>query len=301
MYSTGKSHSGFTVIELLIAILIIILLVGISAVSYRGVMSLFAGVTVKNEMNNLATALEQYKSKFGEYPPDGQDVAISRRHILKRWPQVLKNKGILDAAGMAALVPTEPSKALHFWLCGPWRDGSAKCGFSTDKENPFGLLANGSGFDPQCDSLETPFIDITPDTESDGRHGGNTAMDSGYAFFVYRDLPIVYFRAEKMGYVIPNTDTATNRTIPFIPKQYDYGTTNGYATPYMNSGKWFKPEGYQLIHAGEDGNFGKVSAQEYRENAYHPRDITVDTTLSLEDNDNVVNFIEGAVLQSALQ
>jgi hypothetical protein len=39
------------------------------------------------EMHQISLALETYKNKFGEYPPDLSDSAAVVRHVKKRWPR----------------------------------------------------------------------------------------------------------------------------------------------------------------------------------------------------------------------
>jgi hypothetical protein len=42
---------------------------------------------VAMEMHQISLALETYKNKFGEYPPDLYDKAAVVRHVKKRWPR----------------------------------------------------------------------------------------------------------------------------------------------------------------------------------------------------------------------
>ena len=86
---------GFTLVEILGAILIISILAALMTVGGRAAMRFFRGVNDKATIDNIAKALELYKNKYGEYPPDGTDMAAVRRHLLKRDPD-LANKPLAD-------------------------------------------------------------------------------------------------------------------------------------------------------------------------------------------------------------
>lgn len=289
-------QSGFTLIEIITVILIIGLLVTLSVGAYIGAKRMFAGLTVKQELDNITRALEQYKTTYGEYPPDAwatdQEV---QRHILRRWPDVLKVPGRIVAYldYYSANIANEPESVLLFWLCGPYRPfEDARNGFSLDKKDPFDLYTpnHSSG------NYEPPMLPLTYDLTADGRHHGNCNQNA----LIYKDIPIIYFKAtlNKNGYgayADIKADVAGS-TI----KSRDTGTC-GVAAPYMMycdtktnptvpTFAWYNSDGYQLITPGEDENFGKASDL--------PRNLSNPSTYSLEDSDNVTNFCEGTTLQT---
>ncbi len=228
-----QTRTGFTLIELLVTILIIGLLAGMLAGGIAGARRLFAGVTAKQEIDNIKQSLEQYKQKFGEYPPDAfaSDVEV-KRHILKRWPKTLK-AGTADACvtyfntavrgiSEGSTFPTTPEKVLLFWLCGPERyfwvvndagvmtttlstEPDARMGFANNPANPFDLVADsthlcyGKAY-PTNDanalkSYEPMLYDLKYDLEiTDRKNKGNC---NGYAL-VYKDIPVAYFRSVKV-------------------------------------------------------------------------------------------------------
>jgi prepilin-type N-terminal cleavage/methylation domain-containing protein len=65
-----RALQGFTLIEILVVIAIIGLLAGIALVAFGGARGFFAGATAKARLTDVGTALEMYKQKYGEYPPD---------------------------------------------------------------------------------------------------------------------------------------------------------------------------------------------------------------------------------------
>ena len=64
-----RNRSGFTLTELLIAITIIGLLVGLLAVAGQGVLGTARETAVTTEINNMQLAVESFKTKYGIYPP----------------------------------------------------------------------------------------------------------------------------------------------------------------------------------------------------------------------------------------
>ncbi len=65
----SPSRAGFTLVEVLVAILIIATLVAILLPAVRGAFRRAKEAQVTAEMNNLATALASFKNTYGDYPP----------------------------------------------------------------------------------------------------------------------------------------------------------------------------------------------------------------------------------------
>ena len=89
------ARRGFTLIELVAVILVLAILAGLVTVGGRAAIRFFRGVNDKATIDNIAKALELYKNKYGEYPPDGTDMGSVRKHLLKRDPS-LKNESLAD-------------------------------------------------------------------------------------------------------------------------------------------------------------------------------------------------------------
>ncbi len=289
-----RAPQGFTLIEILVVIVIIGLLASIAFVAFGGARGFFAGATAKARLTDLEMALELYKQKYGEYPPDScacrccsneaspnYDTArnIVRRHILKRWPKVLKT-GEIDnmIAEVGSRCADHPGKALLFWLA---FDGD---GFCADEENPFGL---GLSDDELSDEpRETPIMELAFD--SDGTSGGNYNDRLGLMF---QNKSIAYFRAEKGAY---------------DGKRFDVGD-EGLAQPYKKDGRWYNGDSFQLIFPGEDGLFGEADEHEDEHGHQHDRDLGSSeealehTSFGSADRDNVTNFAEGATLEGEIE
>lgn len=64
----NKHHSGFTIVELLIVIVVIGILVGIVVVSYQGITRSALDASVKSDLKNFQKKIELLKAEKGSYP-----------------------------------------------------------------------------------------------------------------------------------------------------------------------------------------------------------------------------------------
>lgn len=148
----ASRHRGFTLVELLVVIAIIAVLVGLAIPSVMAARTYFNRAAVKFEVNGLADAVEKYRAKYGDYPPDGSSWPIMEAHLRKAFPEILITElNLLNPlayastqVGVAADVRNDndvslkslppihyrvmdPAEALVFFLGG----------FSSDKQRPF--------------------------------------------------------------------------------------------------------------------------------------------------------------------
>jgi prepilin-type N-terminal cleavage/methylation domain-containing protein len=132
----GKSRSGFTLIELLVVITIIGVLVGITVPAVLAARTYFTRAAIKMEVQGLADAFEKYRSKHGDYPPDGSSWPVMEAHLRKAFPNILISELNLLNPSFAANAYVrndyagrvmDPAEALVFFLGG----------FSTDAQRPF--------------------------------------------------------------------------------------------------------------------------------------------------------------------
>lgn len=68
LYSLSKRQQGFTLIELLMVITVILILAGITFGISRGVQNAQARTKAKAELATISQAIEQFKSRYGDYP-----------------------------------------------------------------------------------------------------------------------------------------------------------------------------------------------------------------------------------------
>ena len=316
--NTKPSRRGFTLVEILGAILIISLLAALVTVGGRAAMRFFRRVNDKATIDNIAKALELYKNKYGEYPPDGTDMASVRRHLLKRDPEMTKPANIQNLDRLMADLETaaDCGRLLTYWLCGEnW-------------VNPNAVDENGA---PAFQKGESEFIDLNPGFSSlseigTPRNGVNYNI-AARALCDARGYPVVYFRANKVakdgvirwlhfgdvwneaerfesisyenGESFYNEVRDNTNREPAAGESFDPTNAEPFFTglsagnqnvfglhPYRHcaehsSDLWYAPDSYQLILPGEDGY-------------YVPN--PDDPTTAKAELDNVTNFCAGSMM-----
>jgi len=310
---------AFTLVEMLTVIVIIGILASLITAA---VIHARAGVkvfTVRKEISDLQQALEAYKIKYGEYPPDfasfipmGSLPPAARiavvRHLRNAFPRYLEDRPVdydgsaLDAwsrfeadlrnnYGLDA-TKFDAATALVFWLGGlPEQLPAAgekwiPAGFHADKARPF---------QPGAPRTE-PFFSFNGERllPWPGAQGGFACFPPSID-----QTPYVYFRARRdavtgrfeYGAVIPTTTTF------FL---FSYRTPSGdMCYPYMDGypgdpavlsaattdRPWCERQKYQIITAGMDNSFGQPSERW--------RDKVTGLGITNADFDNITSFADG--------
>ena len=312
-----RNRIGFTLVELLVVISIIAILAGlllpvIGSVRRRGQVT----ATVL-EIQNLKAAIEQYKQKFGDYPPDGSNSVVLKRHIRIAFPRIapveLNDFMILvTESDEPRTTILDPPEALVFFLGG----------FSDDPRYPFtgtgGPLTGNRNpgifdFDP-ARLTTTSYVTINLDSgrtvtalASDDDATYNTGHGENDVFAVYlpkgADVPFVYF--DSRTYMRRTIYSYNNTLVP--PTQYppwhQHGAPNiiGIVRPYRSDEarqpttadpyayKWINPITFQIIVAGIDNDFGKnLNPPQYK---HYPSG----GNYSDGDNSNITSFSRGTL------
>lgn len=267
---------AFTLVELLMVVTIIGILIGLLLPAvYFGMQSVKKGA-IGIELQTLASAVEQYKNKYGSYPPDGSKAAYFESHYRNIFRQIAATEFTAVATacnvvnGAPASAYMDPPEALVFALGG----------FSTDPLHPFTgpggpLIAVSGGYQYNTDRNEPLYefkeAQLTIDTS------GGTAMSNDESLYglgandampVYRgpwgkQAPFVYFHSSSYSYSpgtpFPFFNYYGNANLGFArPYKSDKLNTSVAATP-ANAETYFKymnDRTFQLISAGLDDNFG---------------------------------------------
>ncbi|MDR1957571.1 MAG: prepilin-type N-terminal cleavage/methylation domain-containing protein [Planctomycetaceae bacterium] len=290
---------GFTLIELLVVIVIIGILASLALVGGNAAMQAARRTVIKTDLSQLEMALEQYKNKYGEYPPDFSDVNAVMRHVRKRWPRFSQvtigntsysltsdlfiDQMVLAGWNVAEMEDSGTDKAkikvynpdgvghlaaVTFWL-GGLPEGGMLGGFSANVSNPFDLTAQ----------RELPLLEMTI--------GGNVVAPDenpfGVYFFKSHKYPVVYFRS---GYA--SGGNVKSFTDP------DLGTAVPYARSIGSAGDtvWYNDKKFQLIHPGLDGVFGHGAGPRAIDPQKDER-----VNIGNEDYDNQTNFGGGTTIE----
>lgn len=209
-YRPRNRHQGFTLIEVLMVIAIIGVLVGLLVPAVNMARRSVQQSSIVFEVQTLNSAVEQYKTKFGDYPPDGSNVSTFKRHIRKVFPNIAASE-LLDLDSAVGCnqqpIPTspdfrvmDPSEALVFFLGG----------FSDDPAHPF----TGPGGPLQVIS----------------RNAAGVATSVQYN--VDRNAPLFEFKQSQLTLeVVRGATVSTDESINFYDLATEYPTTDGLLPP----------------------------------------------------------------------
>lgn len=87
-----KKRVGFTLVELLVVIAIIGILAGVAIPAINAVRTSVQTAFLRTECGNLEMAIEAYKLKYGDYPPDFSDWSLVERHYRRAFPEILNTE-----------------------------------------------------------------------------------------------------------------------------------------------------------------------------------------------------------------
>ena len=286
---TARRARGFTLVELLVVIAIIGVLAAILIPTlYRVVVKARQNV-IAQELNQLHLAIESYKQKFGDYPPDFTNVTASAdltnashlvaRHMRKAFPKHQENLQTAFWDSTNSKCKLDPSEALVFWLSQLWEDPR--------------LPLTGTG----NHVVLFPF-DEKRLIDPDGDTFPSYAPPSG------KDMPYVYFDSRIYTDATPISSSNTKPVASLCVYKDSAGTAVLY--PYASKASatallsMANKTTYQLISAGLDGEYGDVTgitagtASTYKVFPFG-------TNYKIGDMDNIANFSDGKIFEDHLE
>ncbi len=284
----SRNAGGFTLIELLVAIGIVALLAGLLLAGVQSAISAAATARATNEIRNLETALAQFHSEFGMYPPSsivlyetaagwqGTDPATvrSKALIMKMWPQFNFNinRDINGDGNIGEPLVLNGAESLIFFLGGVIRERSGgtgpfvPIGFSRNPANPFDRTGSNR-LGPFTEFVIERMVDVQGvDINGDPIQNGMPEYVDTYSG---QQTPIYYLSSyDGRGY---------------RAAELPAGMTDIYRQTAGAAGQPWKDKTYQLISPGADGRYGTGGH-------YNP---SGGGTIGPDDRDNITNFSSG--------
>lgn len=287
-----QKRNGFTLIEILVVIAILVLLMALTLGVMSKVFAYLDETKVVTEVNRLAESCNLFKSTFGRYPPGkillAEQGAVynniinglvavpvgytmpqfqalatySLEYLSSIFPGINLAGGLHDwngngTPGENGYAILEGEQCLVFFLGGMRFGTNTAIGFNTDKTNPT-AQTNGARLGP--------FYEFDA-----GRLNNNFGQ-----FPAYNDpfgTPYAYFAPKTPGMnnyanrYVPNiagllgpndcetiTTTGTVYFVPYFQGTVPTTTPNNWAT--ATSFKFCKPDTFQIVSAGKDKQFG---------------------------------------------
>jgi prepilin-type N-terminal cleavage/methylation domain-containing protein len=269
-----QGRNGFTLIELLVVIAIIAILVGLTAAAVIQYLNKIPVINTTNDIQQLATALENFKTKFGFYPPSrirlcssqtmyanagvaGSLDQLSLAYLNQMFPRMVLAGADWSGGvqpGFSSVI-LEGDECLVFFLGGiPTNNPTPGClGFSTDPHSPWTLatVANNQRIGPFFTFDTSRLVQI---------HAADPTSPS--AFYSYKDSydknqVFAYFQSGKTPNGYNSLYQAVKVSDCNLLSVWPYAEFMAASAADQRPPRYLNPTTYQILSAGRDGIFGR--------------------------------------------
>ncbi len=325
------NRSGFTLVEILMVVAIIGILVGLVVPAVNMALRTVRKRAIALEVQAIEGAVQQYKNKYGDFPPDGSSQAVWERHFRKIFPQIQASEftalyanansaGTLPQAPATGAAVMDPAEALVFCLGGY---SSNPIQPFTGSGGPLSLVPSTTTYQYNTERTGAFFEFKESQLTIDASSGATVSTDEAQLYSagvndllpVYRPagkaMPLVYFESRTYAFV-PGGASGLYFNY-YQPTLVDAGVARPYKSDSVNTNvtqatapdayyKYAEDKGFQIISAGLDDLYGGVTGlpnsgtpQFFR----YPSGSALNITLTPAAQTGPGNYVEAAGVPSA--
>lgn len=263
----SRIRHGMTAVELLVVIAIIGILLALVMSAVMMVRGVDQASTTNIEIREMSTALENFKTKYGIYPPSkvtlSSSAATADPILQQIWPSLNHSVAFDPTKGGLKLLfdpmPLTGDQCLVFFL-GGLQNATGCMGFSTSKVNPFD---SGTDRDPPLFKFKMQRLFVRPGSQFFSYADGFSKPEAPMCYAYFAPL-------KSTGYNDAHCNTALDGKLVF-PMPYK-DASNAYLNKLS----------FQIISAGKNGFWG--AARQWGSNV---------TMTDPDSLDNLTNFANG--------
>jgi prepilin-type N-terminal cleavage/methylation domain-containing protein len=302
-----RKNSGFTLVEMLVVIGIIVVLVALLVPMAGLAVGRTRNFDMTAEISQLAQAVEMYKKEKGDYPPSMKEIdasgnslylpatrftTVCEKHLRKCYPKMTNAEKDFFYDNIAARLTGD--RALVFWLSMT----------TNDERNPFTSLA-GAVVDPSTGVYEQLGNKKYYDFEQDRLQDFDPTLAVAWTD-ANNNQRRIRFPSYKPNYAGETAFVYLDSRTYAMHRQSQFALGPGKVQAYFNDNPgstatqkhYVNDTTFQIICAGQDREFGDAKDQFDGANVIQqPKRFKSGENYTDEDNDNLANFSEGRRLE----